>query len=92
LNRYLKYLKIFSFMLVVLGAFEFIMIASKKQDIDAKIFAVKAVGMPDLALSTEAHFIRHRSLTDMVEVFGLGSSLLPYFPSTFVYAPPQEKM
>ena len=46
------------------------------------------VFMTDTALSTEAHFIRHRSLTDLYEVFGLGPGLLPYFASDYLYAPP----
>ena len=46
-----------------------------------------AVFMPDTALSTEAHFIRHRSLTDLVEVFAQGPGLLPYFASDYTYAP-----
>ncbi|MRJ02056.1 MAG: hypothetical protein GXO19_04205 [Epsilonproteobacteria bacterium] len=42
----------------------------------------------DSALSTEAHFIRERSVTDLVEVFGQGPGLLPYFASDYTYHPP----
>lgn len=42
----------------------------------------------DTALSTEAHYIRHRSMTDLYEVFGMGPGLLPYFASDYTYAPP----
>jgi len=54
---------------------------------DPKLQAVRLITLPDIALSTEAHFIRHRSMTELYEIFGLGPSLLPYFPSDFVYAP-----
>ena len=47
-----------------------------------------AVYTTDTALSTEAAFIRHRSLADLADVFGQGPGLLPYFPSDYVYAPP----
>ncbi len=43
--------------------------------------------LPDLALSTEALFIRHRSHSVLSDAFGLGPSLLPFFPSDFTYAP-----
>ncbi len=42
----------------------------------------------DTAISTEAHFIRHKSITDLSEVFGLGPGLLPYFPSDYVWGIP----
>ena len=44
--------------------------------------------LPDLGLSTEALFIRHRSHSVLSDAFGLGPSLFPFFPSDFTYAPP----
>ncbi|MDD3343133.1 MAG: hypothetical protein PHR87_06120 [Sulfurospirillaceae bacterium] len=46
---------------------------------------VSLVGLPDLALVTEAHYVRHRSLSDVFTFFSDSPELLEYFPSTFVY-------
>jgi len=43
--------------------------------------------MPDLALGTEALCIRHRSHSVLSDAFGLGPSLLSFFPSDFIYSP-----
>ena len=43
------------------------------------------VGLPDLALVNEAHYVRHRSLSSMFAYFNESPELLEYFPSTFVY-------
>ena len=59
-----------------------------KVDWASKEKVVKLLQQPDGSMSTEAHCIRHRSLTDLTEVFGYGPALLPYFPSDFLYAPP----
>ena len=46
---------------------------------------VSLVGLPDLALSNSAHFVRHRSYSDTFSLFSNGPELLEYFPSTFTY-------
>lgn len=46
----------------------------------------RVVGLPDLALVSEAHYVRHRSLASPFALFSESPSLLEYFPSTFVYA------
>ena len=46
---------------------------------------VSLVGLPDLALVSEAHYVRHRSLSDVFSYFNESPELLEYFPSTFVY-------
>ena len=43
------------------------------------------VGLPDSALVSEAHYVRHRSLSTPFAFFNESPSLLEYFPSTFVY-------
>jgi len=43
------------------------------------------VGLPDLALVSETHYVRHRSVSDVFSYFGDSPELLEYFPSTFVY-------
>ena len=46
---------------------------------------IALVGLPDLALVSEAHYVRHRSLSDVFSYFNESPELLEYFPSTFVY-------
>lgn len=55
-------------------------ITSAKQEI-----FVSLVGLPDISLVSEAHYVRHRSLSDVFSYFGDSPELLEYFPSTFVY-------
>jgi len=43
------------------------------------------VGLSDLALVGEAHYVRHRSISDVFAYFNESPELLEYFPSTFVY-------
>ena len=50
--------------------------------------AVRLTGLPDLAFSTEARFIRHRTLSDLHACFSEEGTLPEYFPSAFTYAPP----
>jgi hypothetical protein len=48
--------------------------------------------LPDLAVATEARFLRFRSLSDVYSPFNEGPELLDYFPATFTYAPsPAER-
>ncbi len=46
---------------------------------------VKTIGLPDLAISTEATYIRHRSLSDLFAIYKDDGDLREYFPSSFVY-------
>ncbi len=43
-------------------------------------------GLPDLAISTEATFIRHRSMSDLFSIYKDDGSLREYFPSTYTYS------
>ena len=43
------------------------------------------VGLSDLPLVCEAHYVRHRSISDVFAYFNESPELLEYFPSTFVY-------
>ena len=47
---------------------------------------VAFIGLPDLAISTEATFVRHRSMSDMFSIYKDDGSLREYFPSTYVYS------
>ena len=60
-------------------------LAPSKAQIEAKERLSGLVGLPDLALVSEAHYVRHRSLSDTFSYFNESPELLEYFPSTFVY-------
>lgn len=51
--------------------------------LNKKLDFVKLTGLPDLAISTEATYIRHRSLTNVFSIYKDDGSLREYFPSTF---------
>jgi len=53
---------------------------------EAKIEFVQLVQLPDLAISTEATYIRHRSLADIFSIYKDDGNLREYFPSTFTYS------
>ena len=47
---------------------------------------VRTTGLPDLAISTEATFVRHRSMSDLFSIYKDDGSLREYFPSTYAYS------
>ena len=53
---------------------------------DKKVEFVSISSLPDLAISTEATFIRHRSMSDMFSIYKDDGSLREYFPSTYTYS------
>ncbi len=55
------------------------------KQLDAKLAFVKAVGLPDLAISTEVAYVRHRSLANIYSIYKDDGNLREYFPSTFTY-------
>ena len=46
---------------------------------------VATLGLSDLAISTEASYIRHRSLSDFFSIYRDDGTLRDYFASTYVY-------
>ncbi|WP_200762506.1 hypothetical protein [Nitrosophilus alvini] len=88
MNRHIKVLFAAVFFIAMLGAGEILYIFAKEKGLKIKEKSVATISLPDLALSTEAHFIRHRSLADLFEIFGIDPELHPYFPSDFVYSAP----
>lgn len=50
-----------------------------------KIKAVSFIQLPDLALVTEAVWLRHRSLSNVFSIFPEDGTLLDYYPSSFIY-------
>ena len=45
---------------------------------------VELTGLPDLAISTEATYVRHRSLSGIFSIYKDDTTLREYFPSTYV--------
>ncbi|DAB30939.1 MAG TPA: hypothetical protein CFH84_01370 [Sulfurimonas sp. UBA12504] len=54
-----------------------------EQLLDKKLAFVKLSGLPDLAISTEASYVRHRSLSTISSIYKDDGGLLEYFPSTY---------
>ena len=57
---------------------------TSKKTIENKNLFIQVVGLPDLAISTEARYIRHRSLSDINSIFSDGPEHTEYAPSTFI--------
>ena len=57
-----------------------------QKQIEQKEALLKVVGLPDLAISTEAMYIRHRTLSNTFSIFKDSPELREYFPTTFVYS------
>ena len=77
-------------LMVVLSIFtiaQIIYLNNQEKHIDKKRLFVKTIGLPDFAISTEAKYIRHRSLTSIGEIFSENPESIEYFPTTFAYAP-----
>lgn len=57
-----------------------------EDELKSKREFVKVAQLPDLALSTEAFFIRHRTLSDFFSIYRDDGTLREYFASTFVFS------
>ena len=57
---------------------------TSKDMFNKKIAFVNLCKLPDLAISTEATYIRHRSLSDIFSIYRDDGTLREYFPTTFV--------
>lgn len=78
------------FFMIAITVFEILYLYQTKslslEDIKDKNILVSSLELPDLAISTEAMFIRHRSLSDTFAIFKEDPQLKEYFPTTFVYS------
>ncbi|MDD3441779.1 hypothetical protein [Sulfurimonas denitrificans] len=77
------------FFLLSLLSFEVVYLY-KTKSLDGNSLAIKrefvtTLLLPDLAISTEASYIRHRSLSDFSSIYRDDASLREYFASTYVY-------
>ncbi|MBK8944233.1 MAG: hypothetical protein IPM32_03080 [Ignavibacteriae bacterium] len=81
---------LFIFVLVItISIFEIIYYGYYSEQ-KSKLFHIKRksvnlVQLPDLALSTEAIWIRHRSITNIFSIVPDDGNLLEYYPSSFIY-------
>ncbi len=57
-----------------------------KDALYAKREFVESIKLPDLAISTEASYVRHRSLSDFFSIYKDDGALREYFASTFVFS------
>jgi hypothetical protein len=51
--------------------------------LEKKLEFVALVKLPDLAISTEATYVRHRTLSDLGGIYKDDGTLREYFPSTY---------
>ena len=65
----------------------YLFMAPDAEDLKVRRDYVRLVGLPDLAVATEARFLRFRSLADVYSPFNEGPELLDHFPASFVFAP-----
>jgi hypothetical protein len=49
----------------------------------------KAVGLPNLAITSAARYLRHYSITDIATPFQDYPASLDHFPAGFAFAPPE---
>lgn len=77
----------FLFLILFIGVSAYLNVNEKRdQNYENKINNfVSIVSLPDLAISTEAMAIRHRSLADTFSLFKESPELNEYFPTTFTY-------
>ncbi|MFZ1289707.1 MAG: hypothetical protein WAR79_06440 [Melioribacteraceae bacterium] len=89
MNKSTSKLLIAFFFVIVFSTFEIIYysIYSDKNNliIEKKRKAVSLVKLPDLTLTTETIWIRHRSIANIFSIFPEDGTLLDYYPSSFVY-------
>jgi len=89
MNKKSKIFIQFAFILILLGGVELLYISiSKIPNLHAKEQKkrfVSLIALPDLALSSEASFVRHRSLSTVFDIYRDGEGLTSYFPTASLY-------
>ena len=90
MNKKSKYLILFllfpTTFLVVLSTYLYINKSLSEEELAKKDILIKAIGLPDLAISNEAMYIRHRTLSDIFSLFKDSPELREYFPTTYIYS------
>ncbi|MBN2826272.1 MAG: hypothetical protein JXQ76_13155 [Campylobacterales bacterium] len=89
MNHKSRFLIKFFVGLVGVGIVEIVSIVQTQSiqvhEIEQKQNFVLLSGLPDLAIATEAGFVRHRTLSTVFDIYRDGEGLLGYFPSSFIY-------
>jgi len=85
MNFKTKFVLLFILATVLLISTEIAYLSIKDKSSLHKRLFVKIVTLPDLAISNETHYVRHRSLSDTFSIFSNSPTLSENFPSTFVY-------
>ena len=83
-NFLFKFTTLLLISLVIIVTILDINYSSNKETILKKNIFVKTIGLPDLAISTEARYVRHRSLSDINSIFSDGPEHIEYAPTTFI--------
>ena len=86
MNKKTKFFSIFLMSMICLFGVVVVFITGKTDDIsilEHKNTFVNIVALPDLAISTETSYIRHRSLSSIEMIFPDGPEHIEYFPSSF---------
>lgn len=87
MNKKSKYLFYIFLTLLVLLLVEGAYLNSTKimssESLNKKVAFVEISQLPDLAISTEATFVRHRSLGTVFSIYKDDGDLREYFPSTY---------
>lgn len=62
-----------------------------KEMLEKKIDFVRLTTLPDLALSSESHYVRHRSVSDFFSIYKEDGSLREYARATFAISTCQQR-
>jgi len=91
-----KKIKLLFFSFCTLGTFILIQLtylynykSLKAEDLQDKLYFTSYVGLPDLVLSQEPT-IRHRSLSDVFDIYSLDPALREYVKATYVISDASE--
>jgi hypothetical protein len=57
-----------------------------KESLDARKEFVASLKLPDLSISTESSYVRHRSLSDLFSIYKDDGALREYFASTYAFS------
>ncbi len=87
MSRSFRYFALFFAFVSIFFIGEVVYLSLRTKNFADKRSFVKLIALPDLAISTEAKYIRHRSLSDIGSVFSEDPESQSYFATTFVYAP-----
>ena len=90
MNKKSKYFILITFISILIICIEVIYLQKSKAIKDyekkEKELFVSIVQLPDLAITTEAMYLRHRSLSDTFSIFKESPELREYFPTSYLYS------